>query len=85
MTATSHLEDFLQSFKMVMDFLWFRSIVKQKLAKQSVHFFSLPQFLTFFTAFLQHEHIHEFQLLHEGVSEVNERSCKRSKQASIAK
>ena len=26
-----------------MDFLWFRPIVKQKLAKQSVRFFSLPQ------------------------------------------
>ena len=33
---------------------------------------------------LQHEHIHEFQLPHEGVSEVNERFCERSKQASIA-
>ena len=37
--ATSHLKDFLQSFKTVMDFLWFRPIVKQKLAKQSVRFF----------------------------------------------
>jgi len=40
--ATSHLEDFLQSFQMVMDFLWFRSIVTPKLAKQSVRFFSFP-------------------------------------------
>ena len=33
--ATSHLEDFLQSFQMVMNFLCLRPIVKQKLAIQS--------------------------------------------------
>ena len=40
--ATSRLEEFLQSFQTVMDFLWFRSLVMPKLAKQSVCLFSLP-------------------------------------------
>ena len=34
--ATSHLEDFLQGFQTVMNFLCLRPIVKQKLALQSV-------------------------------------------------
>ena len=36
----SHFEDFSLSFETVMDFLWFRPKVKQKVAKKYVCFFS---------------------------------------------
>ena len=39
MTSNTYLEDFSQSFITVLDFLWFRRMVKRKLAKLGVRCF----------------------------------------------